>query len=104
LSDLTLANREFAQLPQNRDKLSGFRAIRGRLFFGFFLLAKQKKETRHRRNMCNKVVAKERNPPQAKRVPCSHAANKSSRLLPNTKKATTAPISYLLQRGNAPCA
>jgi hypothetical protein len=50
LSDLTLANREFAQLPQNRDKLPGFRAIRGRLFFGFFLLAKQKKETRHRRN------------------------------------------------------
>jgi hypothetical protein len=24
LSDLTLANREFAQLPQNRDKLPGF--------------------------------------------------------------------------------
>jgi hypothetical protein len=54
---LTLANREFAQLPQNRDKLPGFRAIRGRLFFGFFLLAKQKKETRHRRNPGNAVRA-----------------------------------------------
>jgi hypothetical protein len=54
---LTLANREFAQLPQNRDKLPSFRAIRGRLFFGFFLLAKQKKETRHRRNPCNAIRA-----------------------------------------------
>jgi len=73
LSDLTLANREFAQLPQNRDKLPGFRAIRGRLFFGFFLLAKQKKETRHRRNPCNKVVAKETS---HRRNPCSKVVAK----------------------------
>jgi hypothetical protein len=50
LSDLTLANREFAKLPQTVDFIAGFRAIWGRLFFGIFLLAKQKKDTRHRRN------------------------------------------------------
>jgi hypothetical protein len=36
LSGSTLANREFAQLPQNRDKLPGFRAIRGRLLLVTF--------------------------------------------------------------------
>jgi hypothetical protein len=61
---LTLANREFALVPQNRDKLPGFRAIRGRLFFGFFLLAKQKKETRHRRNAFkNSLVLQQNKPP-----------------------------------------
>ncbi|OBP16205.1 hypothetical protein A5320_01955 [Rheinheimera sp. SA_1] len=50
MSGSTLANREFAQAPQTIDFIAGFRAIRGRLFFGFFLLAKQKKETRQRRN------------------------------------------------------
>jgi hypothetical protein len=40
-----------APAPQTADFIAGFRAIRGRLFFGFFLLAKQKKETRQRRKL-----------------------------------------------------
>jgi len=40
-----------APAPQTADFIAGFRAIRGRLFFGFFLLARQKKETRQRRKL-----------------------------------------------------
>jgi hypothetical protein len=40
-----------APAPQTIDFIAGFRAIRGRLFFGSFLLAKQKKGTRQRRKL-----------------------------------------------------
>jgi hypothetical protein len=51
-----------AALPQTIDFIAGFRAIRGRLFFGFFLLAKQKKETRHRRNAFKNQPAASKTP------------------------------------------
>jgi len=40
-----------APAPQTIDFIAGFRAIRGRLFFGSFLLAKQKKGTRQWRKL-----------------------------------------------------
>ncbi len=45
-------------LPQLIDFIAVSRPIRGRLFFGTFLLAKQKKGTRHRRKLLKPASGK----------------------------------------------
>jgi hypothetical protein len=61
LSGLTLAARELRRCLKRLILLRAFERSRGRLFFGTFLLAKQKKGTRQRRNAFKKSQLQARN-------------------------------------------
>jgi hypothetical protein len=88
-----------APAPQTIDFIAGFRAIRGRLFFGFFLLAKQKKETRQRRKIFKisllqatpPVVTEKTSLPQATTPRCHGTTS----LLQATNPVVTEKISLL---------